>query len=120
ERMRERGAPHVRETGIDVRRLGIRVELDVLLDDEWRGAALDTVPVALEVDAPQLIGDEFPGIGVQGRVAVEVDDRRRPAVGGGEREGIDANLSLLKVPVRPHRPVLDYVTVGGADVDRRT
>src|SRR6266481_7429999 len=34
ERMRERGAPHVRKTGIDVRRLGIGVELDVLPDDE--------------------------------------------------------------------------------------
>src|SRR5207245_10946219 len=111
----ESRAPHVRETGIDVRRLGIGIELDVLLDDERRGAALDAVTIAFEIDAPELVGDELPGVRVQRRVGVEMDDRRPSAVGGGERERIDANLSLLKVPVRPHRPVLYGIAVGGAD-----
>src|SRR5436190_10566193 len=60
EPMRERGTPHVGETRVDVRRLGIGVELDVLPDDERRAAALDAVPVALEVDSPELVGDELP------------------------------------------------------------
>src|SRR5437867_3140612 len=84
----------------------------VLADDEGRGASLDAVSVPLEVDAPELVGDKLPVVGRQRRVGIEVDDRGRSAVGGGKRERIDLNLSLLKVPVRPHRAVLDDVAVG--------
>ena len=51
--------------------------LDVAADRQRRGAALDAVAVVLEVDAPELVGDELAVVGVERRVGVEVDDRWR-------------------------------------------
>src|SRR2546428_13464109 len=74
--------------------------------------------VTFEVDAPKLIGDDLAVVGVQRRVAVEMDDRRRAPVDGRKREWIDADLALLQVPVRPHRLVPNNAAPRNPDVDR--
>src|SRR5207248_10003290 len=48
-RVRSRGAPHGGEGRIVDGRMGVRIEVHGPVDDERRGAALDSVPVALEV-----------------------------------------------------------------------
>ena len=63
------------EAGVDVGRRRVRVELDVAVDRQRRRAALDAVAVALEVVAPELVGDEPAVVGVERRVGVEVDHR---------------------------------------------
>ena len=88
---------------------GYGIELDVAVDGERRGAALHAVAVALEVDAPELVGDELAVVGVERRVRVEMDHGRRAAVRGREHQRVDGDLALLEVPVRPHRAVADDV-----------
>ena len=57
-------------------------------------------------------------VGVERRVGVEVDHRRRAAVGGREHQRVDRDLALLEIPVRPHRLVAGDVARGSVDVDR--
>ena len=97
---------------------GVRVDRRLGADRQRRGAALDAVAILLVVDAPQLVGDELAVVGVERRVGVEVDDRRHRAVLEREQRGVDRDLALLQVPVRPHRLVACDVAVRLVHVDR--
>ena len=70
--------------------------VDVPADDERRGAALDAVTVALVVDAPEFVRDQLATVRVERRVRVQVDDRGRAPVGGGEHPRVDGDLALLR------------------------
>ncbi len=78
---------------------------------------MHAVTVSLEVDPPQLVGDELAVVRVERGVGVEMDDGRITPVGGCEHERVDTDLPFLEVPVRPHRAVLDDLARRRPDVD---
>ena len=90
---------------------------NVLPSRDRRGATLDARAVGLEVDPPRLVGDQTPIVVAQRLVGVEVDHRRGAAVGGHERGRIDRELTLLEVPVGPHRLVGGHAAIGLVDVE---